>query len=120
MQPANMAGVDKLAITATAADLKQRLRQAKTASDPERLQRLALLQSGQATTTQSAGTVLGCPRVTVPDWLRLDRRGGLQTRQALPSRTGRRQSLPQGAQAALNQQWHEREGCPIYGESCPW
>jgi aromatic ring hydroxylase len=53
-----MAGVYKLEITETEADLKQRLRHAKTASDKERLQLLYLLKSGQASTIQSAATLL--------------------------------------------------------------
>jgi hypothetical protein len=45
-----MAGVYKLEITETEADLKQRLCSQKTASDKERIQLLYLLKTGQATT----------------------------------------------------------------------
>jgi transposase len=73
-----MAGVYKLEITETAANLKQRLRTQKTASDKERLQLLYRLKTGQATTIQSAATtLLGRHRVTVQEWLRLYRGGGL-------------------------------------------
>jgi hypothetical protein len=51
-----MTGVYKLEIIETAADLKQRLRSQKTASEKERIQLLYLLKSGQATTIQSAAT----------------------------------------------------------------
>ena len=66
-----MAGVYKLEISETAADLKQRLRTQKTASDKERLPLLYLLKTGQATPIQSAATLLGRHRVTVQEWLRL-------------------------------------------------
>jgi transposase len=115
-----MAGVYKLDITETEADLKQRLRHAKTASDKERLQLLYLLKSGQATTIQSAATLLGRHRVTVQDWLRLYRCGGLAALLTHTPRTGRRQSIPLWAQAALNKRLQQSEGFNSYGEICQW
>jgi CheY-like chemotaxis protein len=105
-----MAGVYKLEITETEADLKQRLRSQKTASDKERIQLLYLLKTKQATTIQSAATLLGRHRVTVQEWLRLYRNGGLEAMLAHKPRTGRRQSIPQWAQVALNKQLHQSEG----------
>ena len=115
-----MAGVYKLAITETEAELKQRLRHAKTASDKERLQLLYLLQSGQAKTVQAAATLLARHRITVQKWLHRYRRGGLEAMLAHTPRTGRRQSIPQWAQAALNKQLHESAGFNSYGEICQW
>jgi transposase len=115
-----MAGVYKLAITETEADLKQRLRHAKTASDQERLQLLYLLQSGQAKTVQDAATLLARHRITVQKWLQLYRSGGLEALLAHTPRTGRRQSIPQWAQTALNKQLHESAGFNSYGEICQW
>jgi len=115
-----MAGVYKLAITETEADLKQRLRHAKTASDQERLQLLYLLQSGQAKTVQDAATLLARHRITIQKWLHLYRSGGLKAMLAHTPRTGRRQSIPQWAQEALNKQLHESEGFNSYGEICQW
>ncbi|XHX78428.1 MAG: transposase [Stenomitos frigidus ULC029] len=115
-----MAGVYKLDITETEADLKQRLSHAKTASDKERLQLLYLLKSGQATTIQSAATLLGRHRVTVQDWLRLYRCGGLAAMLTHTPRTGRRQSIPLWAQAALNKRLQQSEGFNSYGEICQW
>jgi hypothetical protein len=60
-----MAGVYKLEITETEADLKQRLRTQKTASDKERIQLLYLLKTEQATTIQAAAALLGRHRVTL-------------------------------------------------------
>jgi transposase len=115
-----MAGVYKLEITETEADLKQRLRTQKTASDKERIQLLYLLKSGQATTIQSAATLLGRHRVTVQEWLRLYRSGGLAAMLEHKPRTGRRQSIPQWAQEALNQRLRQSEGFNSYGEICQW
>jgi len=115
-----MAGVYKLEITETEADLKQRLRTQKTASDKERIQLLYLLQTKQATTIQSAATLLGRHRVTVQEWLRLYRKGGLEALLEHKPRTGRQQSIPQWAQAALNQRLHQPEGFESYGAICQW
>ena len=60
-----MAGVYKLEITETEADLKQRLRSQKTASDKERIQLLYLLKTGQAKTVQAAATLLARHRITL-------------------------------------------------------
>jgi transposase len=115
-----MAGVYKLEITETETDLKQRLRTQKTASDKERIQLLYLLKTEQAQTIQDAAALLGRHRVTVQEWLRLYRRGGLATLLGHKPRTGRRQSIPQWAQEALQQRLHQSEGFNSYGEICQW
>lgn len=115
-----MAGVYKLDITETEADLKQQLRHAKTASDQERLQLLYVLKSGQAKTVQAAATLLARHRITVQKWLHLYRSGGLAAMLAHTPRTGRRQSIPQWAQEALNKQLHESAGFNSYGEIGQW
>ena len=63
-----MAGVYKLELTETEADLKQRLRTPKTASDKERIQLLYLLKTAQAQTIQAAAALLSRHRVTVQEW----------------------------------------------------
>jgi transposase-like protein len=83
-----MAGVYKLEITETEADLKQRLCSQKTASDKERIQLLYLLKTEQATTIQAAAALLGRHRVTLQEWLRLYRRGGLEAMLEHKPRTG--------------------------------
>jgi len=115
-----MAGVYKLEIDETEADLKQLLRTQKTASDKERLQLLYLLKTAQATTIQTAAALLGRHRVTVQAWLRLYRSGGLEAMLKHNPRSGRRQSMPQWAQEALNQRLHQPEGFESYGEICQW
>jgi len=115
-----MAGVYKLDITETETDLKQRLRTQKTASDKERIQLLYLLKTEQAKTIQDAAALLGRHRVTVQEWLRLYRSGGLAALLGHKPRTGRRQSIPQWAQKALQQRLHQSEGFNSYGEICQW
>ncbi len=115
-----MAGVYKLEINETEADLKQLLRTQKTASDKERIQLLYLLKTAQATTIQTAAALLGRHRVTVQEWLRLYRSGGLEAMLKHKPRSGRRQSIPQWAQEALNQRLHQPEGFESYGEICQW
>lgn len=115
-----MAGVYKLELSETEADLKQLLRTKKTASDKERIQLLYLLKTEQATTIQSAAALLGRHRVTLQEWLRLYRSGGLEVLLGHKPRTGRRQSIPQWAQDALNKRLHQPEGFESYGEICQW
>ena len=115
-----MAGVYKLEITETDEDLKQLLRTQKSASDKERVQLLYLLKTKQATTIQSAAALLGRHRVTVQEWLRLYRSGGLEVLLEHKPRTGRRQSIPQWAQEALNKRLHQPEGFESYGDVCQW
>lgn len=115
-----MAGIYKLDITETTAELKHLLKTQKTASDKERIQLLYLLKTQQATTVQTAAALLGRHRVTLQDWLRLYRQGGLEALLGHKPRTGRRQSIPQWAQDALTKRLHQSEGFNSYGEICQW
>lgn len=115
-----MAGVYKLEITETETDLKQLLSTQKSASDKERIQLLYLLKTKQATTIQSAAALLGRHRVTLQEWLRLYRSGGLEAMLEHKPHTGRAQSIPQWAQDALNKRLQQPEGFESYGEICQW
>ncbi|MDM9382730.1 helix-turn-helix domain-containing protein [Chlorogloeopsis sp. ULAP01] len=68
----------KLEITESEEELKHLLKQQKTASGKERVQLLYLLKTEQAQTVQQAAQLLGGHRVTVQDWLRRYRKGGLK------------------------------------------
>jgi pyruvate/2-oxoglutarate dehydrogenase complex dihydrolipoamide dehydrogenase (E3) component len=72
-----MAGVCKLEIQEREDDLKQLLRQQKTASNKERIQLLYLLKSEQVKTVQDAAPILGRNRVTLQTNLRLDTRSAI-------------------------------------------
>jgi transposase len=115
-----MAGLYKLDITETPAELKHLLTTQKSVSDRERVQLLYLLKTEQAPTVQAAAALLGRHRVTLQDWLRLYRQGGLEAMLEHKPRTGRRQSIPQWAQDALNKRLHQPDGFNSYGEICQW
>ncbi|MCS6812667.1 MAG: helix-turn-helix domain-containing protein [Cyanobacteria bacterium] len=115
-----MAGVYKLDIAESVEDLKQLLRSQKSASDKERIQLLYLLKSEQAKTVQAAAALLGRHRVTVQEWLRLYRQGGLRELLAHKPRVGRRHSIPQWAQDALQKRLQQGEGFNSYTEICQW
>lgn len=115
-----MAGVYKLEIAETTAELKQLLKIQKTASDKERIQLLYLLKTEQAKTVQDAAALLARHRVTLQEWLGRYRSGGLEAMLGHKPRTGRRRRIPQWAQDALNRRLHQAEGFESYGEICQW
>jgi transposase len=115
-----MAGVYKLEIAESVEDLKQLLRSQKSTSDKERIQLLYLLKSEQAKTVQAAAELLGRHRVTVQEWLRLYRKGGLTGLLSHKPCLGRQHSIPQWAQDALNKRLQQEEGFNSYGEICQW
>jgi len=116
-----MAGVYKLTIDESEADLKQLLRQQKTAVGEERVQLLFLLKSGQAKTVQEAAKLLGRHRVTVQDWLRRYRIGGLnQLLERKVARSGRPRSIPEWAERALKERLQQAQGFEGYQEVCDW
>lgn len=96
-----MAGVYKLEIQESEDDLKQLLRQQKTAIGKERIQLLYLLKSEQAETVQKAAQLLGRHRVTVQEWLRHYRQGGLGELLERKTRSGRPRAIPAWAEVAL-------------------
>ena len=71
-----MAGIYKLEIQESEADLKQLLREQKVAFAKERVQLLYLLKTRQAKTVQQAAKMVGRNRVTVQEWLQRYRQGG--------------------------------------------
>ncbi len=115
-----MAGVYKLDISESVDELKQLLRSQKTASDKERIHLLYLLKTEQAKTVQAAAELLGRHRVTVQEWLRLYRKGGVDILLSHPPRLGRQHSIPDWAQKALNKRLQQEEGFNSYGEICQW
>ena len=115
-----MAGVYKLDIAESTEELKQLLRLQKNASDKERVQLLYLLKSEQAKTVQAAAELLGRHRVTVQEWLRLYRKGGLAELLTHNPRLGRQHSIPKWAQDALSKRLQQQDGFNSYGEICQW
>lgn len=115
-----MAGVYKLDIQESEADLKQLLRRQKTASAKERVQLLYLLKTQQAGTVQQAAEMLGRHRVTVQEWLQRYRQGGLNELLSHRKPSGRRRTIPRWAEDTLNQRLQEPQGFESYGAICEW
>ncbi|MBD2175863.1 helix-turn-helix domain-containing protein [Pseudanabaena sp. FACHB-1998] len=115
-----MAGVYKLNITESVEELKQIMKKQKNPSDKDRVQLLYLLKSEQTKTVQDAAKMLGKHRVTVQEWLKLYRDGGIIELLNHKPRVGRKHSIPQWAQDALSQRLQTGEEFKSYHEICQW
>jgi transposase len=115
-----MSGVYKLKIAESEEELKELLRQQKTARGKERIQALYLLKSHRAETITAAAEILGSNRVTVQEWLKEYREGGLEKMLTPKPRKGRERQLPQWARQALEKRLSEKEGFNSYGEIAEW
>jgi transposase len=115
-----MAGVYQLEITETEKELKELLKKEKTGSGKERIQVLYLLKSGQAQTITQASELVGRHRVTVQDWLRKYRQGGIEKLRSRASSPGRTPAIPLWARKALAKRLEAPEGFESYGAICQW
>jgi len=105
-----MSGVYRLEIQESEAELKQLLRQHSEVGAREKVQLLYLLKSQQAATIKAAAQMLGRHRVTVQNWLRQYRQGGLSTLLSVKSSPGRPRSIPAWAERALSGRLQDSEG----------
>lgn len=115
-----MAGIYKLEIQESEVDLKQLLREQKTASGKERIHLLYLLKSKQAATVQEAAAILGRHRATLQEWLRLYRQGGVDQLLKRKTSSGRRRAIPSWAERALQKRLEEPQGFDGYEAICDW
>ncbi|KJH71561.1 helix-turn-helix domain-containing protein [Aliterella atlantica] len=115
-----MAGVYKLEIKESQAELKQLLGAQATATGKERMQLLYLLKTGQAATVQTAAQLLGRHRVTAQEWLRRYRVGGIESMLEVKVPPGRTRAIPDWAEKALAKRLQEPEGFESYGEIQEW
>lgn len=115
-----MAGVYKLEIHQSEDELKQLLRQQKTGSDKERIQLLYLLKTKQAKTVQDAAALLGRNRVTLQEWLRQYRAGGLARLLETKKPSGRPRTIPTWAEVTLQKRLQEPQGFDGYQAICNW
>lgn len=115
-----MAGVSKIEISESEAELKELLRQEKTGSGKERIQVLYLLKTKKAKTVTEAAETIGRNRVTVQDWLGKYRQGGMGEILSKQVSTGRPRQVPQWAEKALEKRLKENQGFDSYGEICEW
>lgn len=115
-----MAGIYKLEIQESEENLKQLLREQKTASGKERIHLLYLLKSKQAPTVQEAAALLGRHRATLQEWLRLYRKGGIAELLKRKTPSGRRRAIPAWAEKALRKRLEEPQGFDGYQAICDW
>ena len=115
-----MAGVYKIEISESEAELKELLRQEKTGSGKERIQVLYLLKTKKAKTVTEAAEMLGRNRVTVQDWLGKYRQGGLEKLLSKKVSTGRPRKVPQWAEKALEKRLKEKEKFDSRVDICEW
>ncbi len=115
-----MTGVYKLEIQESQDELKELLRNQKTASDKERVQLLHLLKSEQAKTLQQAAAILGRHRVTIQTWARAYRQGGLKQLLSHKPHPGGQSTLPNWAAAKLKQRLEQPEGFESYEAIRQW
>lgn len=110
----------ELEIAESEAELKQLLKQQKIVTLQERVQLLYLLKSEQAETVQQAAQLLGRHRVTIQDWLRRYRAGGLAGMLESGVRSGRPRAIPKWVETALQKRLQEPEGFDGYQAICDW
>ena len=115
-----MSGVYKLEISESEEELKEMLGKQKLASDKERVQVLYLLKSKQAETVQVAAQLVGRNLVTVQEWLKEYREGGISGILRHKPRAGRKPKIPEWAQKALHKQLQQEQGFNSYGEIRQW
>jgi transposase len=115
-----MAGICKIEIAETEEELKKLLSQQKTGSRKERLQLLYLLKTKKAQSVTEAASLLGRNRVTLQDWLKKYRDGGLEELLCKKVSTGRPREIPSGLEKALENELQSPEGFNSYGEICQW
>ena len=81
---------------------------------------LYLLKSDQAKTVQAAAQLLGRHRVTLQEWLRCYRQGGIKSLLETKVHPGRARSIPAWAEVALAKRLQQPQGFESYGAIKEW
>lgn len=115
-----MAGVYKITISESKAELKQLLITQKTGVNKERIQLLYLLKTEQVATVTSAAKIIGRNRVTAQDWMSKYRAGGIERLLERKTSSGRPKIVPNWAEKALAKQLEGTEGFNSYQEIQEW
>ncbi len=115
-----MVGVCKIEITESEAELKELLREQKTASCKERVQLLYLLKSQQVESVTQAAGILGRNRVTLERWLGKYRDGGIDPLLATQWNRGRKRHIPVEADQKLQARLKQSDGFKSYGAIQQW
>lgn len=104
-----MVGVTSIDVKESLADLAERLRQAETPTDKERLQVLYWLKQENAPSISTIAKVMGKHRNTVQTWLSRYRDGGVAAMLEIKKSSGGVRVIPQWAEVALAQRLQEAE-----------
>lgn len=115
-----MAGRLVLEIAESAEYLEKSLKQAKSASQKERLQMLWWLKTGQLTQHQQLSERLGRSPATITRWLSKYRNGGLPELLSLKTAPGAPAKIQGEALAKLQQRLSSPEGFRSYGAIVEW
>jgi transposase len=115
-----MAGVYKITISESKAELKKLLITQKTGVNKERIQLLYLLKTEQVATVTAAAKIIGRNRVTAQDWMSKYRAGGIERLLERKTSSGRPKIVPNWAEKTLAKQLEETEGFNSYQEIQEW
>lgn len=115
-----MSGRMKLTIAESVEYLEKSMKQARSASQKERLQLLWWVQSGQVSEHQELAARLGRNPSTVTRWLQRYREGGLSAMLAVKKAPGAKPKISGAAKAALEERLASPEGFSSYGEIVEW
>lgn len=115
-----MAGRLVLEIAESAEYLEKSLKQAKSASQKERLQMLWWLKTGQLTQHQQLSERLGRSPATITRWLSKYRNGGISELLLAKTAPGAPAKIQGEALAKLQQRLNSPEGFRSYGDIVEW
>lgn len=115
-----MVGVCKIEIRESEDELKELLRDQKTASNKERVHLLYLLKSQQVESVTHAASLLGRNRVTLERWLGKYRAGGIGQLLVTTWKRGRKRQIPVTADQKLKTRLEQSQGFNSYGAIQQW
>lgn len=115
-----MAGRMKLEIAESVEYLEKSMKQARSASQKERLQMLWWVKSGQVSEHQDLATRLGRNPSTITRWLQRYRRDGLRALLEVKVPPGAVPKIKGEIRAALEARLESPEGFGSYGEIVEW
>lgn len=105
-----MAGVTRVEVRETAAELADLIQKQSNPKLQERLQVLYLLKLPEPMSISVIAKVIGRHRGSVQEWLSQYRSGGLETLLQIGQSTGRPRAIPEWAVASLKQRLDDPEG----------
>lgn len=116
-----MDGITSIDVKESLDDLAQRLSQAKTPTDKERLQVLYWLKQEHAPSISAIAKAVGKHRNTLQTWLSLYRTGGVAAMLEIKKSSGGVRVIPQWAEVALAHRLQEPEhGFKSYAQVQQW